>query len=396
MTSGVTLVSIVVPLQCGPEPALRCLEGIAAQGERPDFEVIVVDDDAPDLQPLLARLDGDVEVVCSPRRVGLAQALRLGAERARGDVIVALRDAAVPGAGWLAALAAPLGDPGIALTASVIDGDSDTPLLDARAVAVRATDVLATGWPAVADDHLVGTLAIALAQSGRRIVSVASSSVSPATPAAARHDPGTDPELTIVIPTLDAASARVRGCLAAIRRATPAAHEIVIVDNGSPPQGFAGPVNAGVRAARTPYVVIMNDDVEPEPGWWEPLRTTLDAGAPVAFPLTVDGAMRLDFAAWCFAISQDAIAEFGHAPGELFDPSLVIWFQDTDLLQTLRRAGRPPTLVRESTIRHGLSQTLGSPDPRLGAWVRRQVEVDKRRFEAKHPDLHLTAQVLAQ
>jgi GT2 family glycosyltransferase len=141
---------------------------------------------------------------------------------------------------------------------------------------------------------------------------------------------------------------------------------------------------------------VMNDDVEPEPGWWEPLRVTLDAGAAVAFPLTVAGAMRTDFAAWCFAIGRDAIEEFGHAPGELFDPSLVIWFQDTDLLRTLRRAGRPPVLVRESTIRHGLSETLGSPDPRLGAWVREQIALDKRRFETKHPDLQLRAQVLSR
>jgi GT2 family glycosyltransferase len=141
---------------------------------------------------------------------------------------------------------------------------------------------------------------------------------------------------------------------------------------------------------------VMNDDVEPEPGWWEPLRAALDAGAPIAFPLTVDGAMRTDFAAWCFAIGRGTIAEVSHAPGELFDPSLVIWFQDTDLLQTLQRAGRPPVLVRESTIRHGLSQTLGSPDPRLSAWVREQVELDKRRFEAKHPGVRLQPQVLAR
>jgi GT2 family glycosyltransferase len=125
------------------------------------------------------------------------------------------------------------------------------------------------------------------------------------------------------------------------------------------------------------------------------LRDALDAGAAVAFPLTVDGAMRTDFAAWCFAIGRAAIEEFGHAPGELFDPSLVIWFQDTDLLNALQRAGRPPVLVRDSTIRHGLSQTLASPDGRLGAWVREQIELDKLRFEAKHPGVRLLPQVLS-
>jgi GT2 family glycosyltransferase len=395
MTWDVALVSIVLPLHCGPQAAQRCLEGLAAQGEQPAFEVIVVDDACAGLQPLLARLEGDVEVVRSARRVGWGAALRLGAERAHGELIVALRDAAVPAAGWLPALAAAMADPEIALAASVIDGDPATPLLAAHAVAVRADDVRASGWPSASDDHLVGTLALELANSGRRAVTVPASSVSRARSGACGQAPGGDCELTIVIPTLDAGSERVRRCLTAIRQATTAAHEIVIIDNGSPPQGFAGPVNAGVRAARTPYLVVMNDDVEPEPGWWEPLRATLDAGASVAFPLTIDGAMRSDFAAWCFAIDQEAIAEFGHAPGEFFDPSLVIWFQDTDLLQKLRDSGRPPLLVRESTIRHGLSQTLGSPDPRLGAWVSEQIEVDKRRFEAKYPDVRLQAQVLS-
>ena len=387
------LASIIVPLSCAPEPALRCLEAIAAQGDELSFEVIIVDDASVGLAPLLARLDGDVEVVASPRRVGLAAALRLGAQRAHGANLVALRDAAVPAAGWLSGLNAALTDPAVGLAASVAEGDPATPLVAARAVAVRAADVPADDWPQVGDEHVIGTLALSLAHAGKRAVTVASSSVRPAT-RALRHTPGQDCELTVVIPTLDAGSARVRRCLAAIAAATDTAHEIVIVDNGSAPQGFSGPVNAGVRAARTPFVVVMNDDVEPEPGWWEPLRATLDAGAAVAFPLTVDGAMRTDFAAWCFAIDRAAIEAFSHAPGELFDPSLVIWFQDTDLLTTLRRAGRPPVLVRESRIRHGLSETLGSPDPWLGAWVREQIAVDKLRFEAKHPDVQLEPQVI--
>ncbi len=109
----------------------------------------------------------------------------------------------------------------------------------------------------------------------------------------------------------------------------------MIVENGSPPQGFTAPVNTGVRAADTPYVVVMNDDVEPQPGWWPPLAAALGSGASVCFPLTIEGPMRSDFAAWCFAIARDGLARFSHAPGELFDPSLVVWYQDTDLLDRL-------------------------------------------------------------
>jgi GT2 family glycosyltransferase len=198
-----------------------------------------------------------------------------------------------------------------------------------------------------------------------------------------------------VIPTLDATSDRIRSCLSAVAATTEVAHEIVIVDNGASPQGFTAPVNSGLRAARAPYVVVMNDDVEPLSGWWEPLRGAIDAGAAVAFPLTVDGAMRTDFAAWCFALAAESLKEFAHAPGEFFDPSLVIWYQDTDLLAALRRIGRPPVLVRDSTIRHGLSQTVGTQDPQLSMWVRSQIEADHRRFVAKHPDMQLVPGALA-
>ena len=210
-------------------------------------------------------------------------------------------------------------------------------------MALRAQD-LSRGAPGDPPEQLFfGELALSLATLGMRLEQCSDSRIRPpgSRTGGARRAPGEKPELTIVIPTLDATCDRVRACLKAVQSNTEIAHEIVIVDNGAPPQGFADPVNAGLRAARTPYVVVMNDDVEPLAGWWAPLRAALDAGAPVAFPLTVEGPMRDDFAAWCFAISADAIGEFGHAPGTFFDPTLVVWYQDTDLLLALRRAGRP-------------------------------------------------------
>jgi GT2 family glycosyltransferase len=395
MTLGDPCVSLVVPLSCGPDQALRCLEGIAAQGSEPSFEVIVIDDATVGLAPLLTQLDGDVEVLHSERRLGLAGSIRLALSHARGATTLILRDGAVPSPGWLAGLASALDDPAVGIAFSLNDGDPATPALAAWSAAVRTQQLRAVELPPVADDLVLGTLALAIAADGRHAQVVTASSVAgPGRAGAGSLEPGHSPELTIVIPTLDATSERVRRCLSAIAAVTDVAHEVVIVDNGSPPQGFSAPVNAGMRAARAPYIVVMNDDVEPEPGWWPPLRDAIDAGAVVAFPLTVDGAMRTDFAAWCFAIGRQGVDDFAHEPDEFFDPSLVIWFQDTDLLTRLRRAGRPPLLIRESRIRHGLSQTLGSPDPRLRAWVRNQVEVDKRRFEAKHPEARLQAQTL--
>src|SRR4029077_12125547 len=103
-------------------------------------------------------------------------------------------------------------------------------------------------------------------------------------PGPPRHDRGGGPELSIVIPTLDAAGERVRSCLHAIGCPTADPHEVIVVDNGSSPQGYTAPVNAGIRAAAGRYVVVMNDDVEPLPGWWQPLRAGLEAGASVTFP----------------------------------------------------------------------------------------------------------------
>lgn len=398
MASEDSRVSVIVPLHCAPAAALRCLEGLAAQGEDPAFDVIVIADAAPALAPLLAQLGGDVQVLDSERRLGLAGALRLACHHVRGDRVVVLRDAAMPAARWLAKLAEGLADPAVAIAVSATDRDPDTPALAGLAFAITAETLRATEIPPVPDELLLGTLALNLAGAGAGTTRViATSSVSPAAdprPAAALL-PATEPELTIVIPTLDAGADRVRRCRRAVAATTSVAHEIVIVDNGSPPQGYSAPVNAGIRAARSPYIVVMNDDVEPEPGWWEPLRDALDAGAAVTFPLTVDGAMRSDFAAWCFALTTETVAEFGHAPGDFFDPALVIWFQDADLLTRLRAAGRPPRLVRQSTIRHGLSQTLSDPDPDLSAWVESQLEVDRERFTVKHPHVPVQARVLS-
>lgn len=389
-------VSIVVPLTSGPVQATRCFEGIAAQGDDPPYEVIVLDDASVGLEPVLGRLEGDVEVIRGERRIGFSAAVGLGLEHARGEIVVLVRDAAAPAPGWLGPLVAALEDPTVGLAVSATTGDAGASPLAAWAAAVRGVELRALGIPDAPEQLTIAALALSVAERGLRVVSVPASRIgAPGTRGAgARRQPGQAPELTVVIPTLDGASERLRRCVAAVQRTTEVAHEIVIVDNGCPPQGFAAPVNAGLRATRTPYVVVMNDDVEPLAGWWVPLRAALDAGAAVAFPLTVDGPMRRDFAAWCFALGHDDIERFAHAPGEFFDPALVVWYQDTDLLYRLRLAARPPVLVEGSRIRHGLSETVASEDPQLSAWIRAQIGRDRERFLRKHPDAVLHGHAL--
>jgi GT2 family glycosyltransferase len=378
--------TIVLPLDGAPEQALRCLASLSRLPEEPAHEVVIVDDASVGLEQLLARLDGDVAIARSPVRVGFAGAAALGAERAAGEVLVFLRGAPEVEPDWLAPLVGALEDPACAAAVSAVHGAPDLPAVAAHAIAARRTDLEGIGGvPAAPAGLEVAALCATLARRGSVDV-VACSVVRPpgGRTGGARRMPGGDGliELSIVIPTLDATCDRVRRCAAAVQATTDCAHEIVVIDNGAPPQGFTAPVNAGLRAARGRFMLVLNDDVELLPGWWPPLRAALEAGESVVFPLTIDGAMRRDFAAWCFALSRATLERFAVAPGEFLDPALVVWFQDTDLLDRLRAAGCPPVCVEASRIRHGLSETVDTEDPALRAWIREQVARDKQRYDA--------------
>src|SRR3954447_23870609 len=378
--------TVVVHLQGGPEQALRCFESLAMLPPEPQHEVIVVDDASVGLEDLLARLEGDVNVISLPQRTGLAGSIERAAAEANGEVLVMLRGAPEVAHGWLAPLVGAITRDGLGAAASVTAGDVRPHLVSAFALAVPRAKVGTV--PAVPDEHVFAALSLTLG--GRADQVAASTLVAPGTRmGAARRAPGEDPELTIVIPTLDAASERVRACVSAIQARTEGPYDIVLVDNGAPPQGFTAPVNAGLRAARGGYAVVMNDDVEVLPGWWPPLREALDEGASVTFPLTVDGGMRTDFAAWCFAVSRETVERYEAEPGEFFDPRFRVWYQDTDLLARLRAAGTPPVCVDSSHIRHGLSETVASDDPELRAWIAAEVARDREAFLEKHPAAQL-------
>lgn len=372
--------TILCVLNGGPDQALRCLTALASLRDQPDHEVVLVDDGTVGLEDLFARVEGDVALVRRPQRDGLLASVADGLARADGDVVVVVRDAAEVAPDFLVPLLdgleghAAVTAQGAPVAAYALAAHRDV-LRDAVAVA-RETPV---------DEPLaVASLVAALSRVGA-VVPVAASVVAPprARTGAARAQLGADPELSIVVPTLDVTAPRVQATLRAIQERTDVPHELIIVDNGAPPQGFSAPVNSGLRASRGRYMVVMNDDVEVLPGWWEPLREALDAGAPVAFPLTIDGAMRHDFAAWCFALSRATLDDFSAAPGEFLEPEFRVWFQDTDLLHRLRLAERPPVLVDRSQIRHGLSLTVATTEPELRAWIDAQIVRDKAAFEAR-------------
>jgi len=423
-------VLLVLPLGDDPAVALRALGALAALAERPHHHVVVVAPDAPALSPLLAGLDGDVTILRGRAADGPAVAWAAALDvPVDADDALLLAGPVAPAAGVLAAVLAtlddgahgalvPAGQPGRwagvagdrrALRAA-IEAGGPSPASAPEALAAVALRLAADGpvrpaatppapWLAPdASSAATRSAAARPADAGHAVPAAAAEPVrgdasAPASPLLGRRDarardgrhPGGEPELTIVVPTLDATGERLRSCVAALQRHTDAPHEIVIVDNGAPPQGFTAPVNAGLRAARGRHVVVCNDDVHVLEGWWAPLRAALDDGASIAFPLTVEGGMRDDFAAWCFGLSRATLDRFAVAPGEFLHPELRVWFQDTDLLLRLRAAGVPPRLVRESRIAHGLSETVATADPTLRAWIDRQIEADRERFAALHP-----------
>lgn len=183
-----------------------------------------------------------------------------------------------------------------------------------------------------------------------------------------------DVEVSVVIPTLDVLSERAQACIRSVRDTLDVPYEIVIVDNGGCPRGVSAPTNAAFRAACGKYIVFCSDDVILRHGWWEPLRIVLDRGALVAYPHTDEGFMRYDFAAWCFAISNDSLPRISSGFG-IFDERMMVWYQDTDLLRRLEKLDQPPVYVADSHILHGLSKTIDAPENL--DWVRKQIELDQ-------------------
>src|SRR4051812_27505810 len=128
--------TVVVHLQGGPEQALRCFESLAVLPTEPEHEVIVVDDASVGLESLLARLEGDVNVISLDRREGFARSIERAASEAGGEVLVMLRGAPEVAHGWLAPLVDAVTRGGLGAAASVTVGDPGAHLVSAHALAV--------------------------------------------------------------------------------------------------------------------------------------------------------------------------------------------------------------------------------------------------------------------
>ncbi len=101
---------------------------------------------------------------------------------------------------------------------------------------------------------------------------------------------------TVIIPNFNGMKF-IENCMKALERETSTTYHICVVDNGSTdgsrewveencpnvqvialPEntGFCGAVNAGIKASKTPYVILLNNDTEVEYGFVKELETALE------------------------------------------------------------------------------------------------------------------------
>ena len=227
----------------------------------------------------------------------------------------------------------------------------------------------------------------------------------------------TTPEVSIVIP-VHGHVVQTIACLRAIAAHPPVASlEVIVVDDASPddtlallsqiaglqvhalPQnvGFIGACNAGAARARGRFLVFLNNDTVPQPGWLDAMRATFDAqrsagivGAQLVYPdgrLQEAGAMlahdgrgesRGRFAdpthpafAWCADVDYVSGAAlmieralFGRLGG--FDPRYApAYYEDTDLAFRVRKAGSRVLVQAVARVVHLEGASAGT-DPASG------------------------------
>ncbi|SFA83221.1 Glycosyltransferase, GT2 family [Amycolatopsis marina] len=121
-TSGEPIVSVVIPTYGNWAYTRRCLESIEVQLPTTPFEVIVVDDASVDDSADRVAGCAGVRLVRAPRNLGFVGACNLGAEHARGSLLMFLNNDTEVREGWLDKLV------------EVVEDHSDVGLVGAKLV----------------------------------------------------------------------------------------------------------------------------------------------------------------------------------------------------------------------------------------------------------------------
>lgn len=267
-------------------------------------------------------------------------------------------------------------------------------------------------WDAHHSGWTPGMLSEQLARAGFRVVAndgdanmtvVAERMASTVRHPGERTDRDRPPEATVVVPVYEQA-ALTRRCLEALAGTDAGADfELVVVDNGSTDAtpalldtlggdvtvvrnetnlGFARACNQGARLARSPVVVLLNNDTEVRAGWLRALLDALDrhpdagaVGARLVYPdgrlqhtgislvpdpanEALDGTLRTDnpgpwaldvpaVSGACMAVRSELFAALGG-----FDEGYWNGNEDVDLCLRLREAGWAVLLEPAATVVH--------------------------------------------
>lgn len=247
--------------------------------------------------------------------------------------------------------------------------------------------------------------------------------------------------LSIVIPSHDRADL-LRSCLASVIRHAPSKTETIVIDDGSPGElvtrtaaayagvrvlrlrrrrGFCAAVNAGIAAAQSDVVELLNDDAEVTANWAETaLRVFADPRVAAVAPLVVQrstaGVMRVDSAGDRYNLGGVA-AKRGHGqplteellrPRQVFGASgssafyrrdLLLrvggfpetfgaYFEDVDVAFRLNRAGYRVMFEPASRVYHQVSSSYGKRHRQL---LQQQSRNEERVFWRNVPTRNLAS-----
>ena len=160
---------------------------------------------------------------------------------------------------------------------------------------------------------------------------------------------------TIIIPNYNGLSF-MEPCFEALEKQTTKDFKILVVDNGSTdgsvewlkekqipsiflPEntGFSGAVNVGIKAADTPYVILLNNDTEAEPEYVGELLKAIEASPKI------------------FSVSPKMIQlyhkELMDDGGDMY--SIMGWAYQRGVGQEIERYDRPFCLCRSSDLPPG-------------------------------------------
>ncbi|HVO35565.1 MAG TPA: glycosyltransferase family 2 protein [Gemmatimonadales bacterium] len=217
------------------------------------------------------------------------------------------------------------------------------------------------------------------------------------------------PRVSVIVPTWNGCDL-LRAALRSLRAQSYRDFETVVVDNGSSDgtdamlrsefpevrlvafpenRGFAVAVNAGLRAARGRYLMLLNNDAEAEPAWLEKLVAVLDERAEVGSVASkmlsareegvVDSAgAAMGLFAYDigrgerdgprFGVAREILCPCGGAAAYrrevfdavgCFDEAFFAWFEDVELGIRAQLAGFRCWYAPEARVRHHAHASAG-------------------------------------